>query len=140
MSWLYTFYCIFFFHKVRGVLLHKHDSRWISTSSLFSGADYTRKMHHIFLCYGLPLARDSKLFIINLISLRAVSSSVAGVLSIKDQIRCFVSESFPFSKMLSFEEKPPTQQVHVLQYLFIYIYYIVQAEQNLLQIVNLHLF
>lgn len=49
------------------------------------------EMHAIFLCYGLLLTRDSKLFIINLISLRAISSNVAGVLSIKDQICWFVS-------------------------------------------------
>lgn len=92
LSWLYAFYSVFFFflEQVVSCLHCKQDTYWISTRSLFSGADYARKMHHIFLCYGLLLTRDSKLFIINLISLRAISSSVAGVLSIKDQICWFV--------------------------------------------------
>lgn len=76
----------------------KLDSYWITTRSFLSGADYARKMHHIFLCYGLLLTRDSKLFIINLISLRAISNNVAEVLLINNQICWFVSESLPFSK------------------------------------------
>lgn len=78
------------------------------------------EMHAIFLCYGLLLTRDSKLFIINLISLRAISSNVAGVLSIKDQICWFVSlKDYLLEKCcLSWKKNC----VHELLYLFIYIY------------------
>lgn len=86
------------------------------------------EMHAIFLCYGLLLTRDSKLFIINLISLRAVSSNVAGVLSIKDQICQFVSlTDYLLEKCCLLRKK---KSVHELLCLFIYIYfyYIIQAE------------
>lgn len=79
------------------------------------------EMHAIFLCYGLLLTRDSKLFIINLISLRAVSSNVAGVLSIKDQICQFVSlTDYLLEKCCLLRKKKVFMSYCV--YLFIFIF------------------
>lgn len=84
------------------------------------------EMHAIFLCYGLLLTRDSKLFIINLISLRAISSNVAGVLSIKDQICWFVSlKDYLLEKCCLLEKKVVFMSYCI--YFFIF-YYTIQAE------------
>lgn len=100
-----------------------------SVPRLFSqGLAMPEEMHAIFLCYGLLLTRDSKLFVINLISLRAISSNVAGVLSIKDQICWFVSlKDYLLEKCCLLRKK---KSVHELLCLFTYIsfYYITQAE------------
>ena len=112
---------ISFFFRMVSCLHCKHDSYWISTRSLFSGADYTRKMHHIFLCYGLLLTKDSKLFVINLISLRAISSSVAGVLSVKDQICWFESlKAYLSVKSCLLRGKKPNRFMCNCIYLFIF--------------------
>lgn len=86
------------------------------------------EMHGFFLCYGLLLTRDSKLFIINLISLRAISSNVAGVLSIKDQICWFVSlKDYLLEKCCLLRKKKCVNELLCL-FIYIYFYYIIQAE------------
>lgn len=79
-------------------------------------------MHHIFLCYGLLLTRDSKLFIINLISLRAISSRVVGVLSIKDEICWFVSLKAYLSVKCCLLRGKKTRFMCCCIYLFIFIF------------------
>lgn len=87
------------------------------------------EMHAIFLCYGLLLTRDSKLFIINLISLRAISSNVAGVLSIKDQICWFVSlKDYLLEKCCLSRKKIVFMSYCIYLFIFIYFYYIIKVE------------
>lgn len=116
---LFIAVCFFFFEWLAVCFV----SMTLGESALFSRADYARKMHRISPSYGLLLTRDSKLFIINLISLRAISSSEAGgPVNKSPNLLICVPESLLFSKVLSVEreEGNPHRFMCFCIYLFIF--------------------